>query len=178
MGHEEWIMMLKIYTLIHVVISLVAIVSGLVVLFGLLGGKRLDGWTKFFLITTVATSVTGFFFPYHAFTPALGTGVISLVVLAVAIFARYARHLAGAWRKTYVISAVIGLYLNVFVLVVQSFLKIPALKEIAPTQDAPAFKLAQIVVLTAFVVLGILAALKFRSEAPAGAIASTERDLP
>ena len=102
-------MMLQTYTLIHVIISLLGILSGLIVLFGLLGGKRLDGWTKFFLVTTVATSVTGFFFPFHGFTPALGTGIISLVVLMVAIFARYTRYLAGAWRKTYVISAVISL---------------------------------------------------------------------
>jgi len=163
-------MMLKIYTSIHIVISLVAVVSGIVVLFGMLDGKRLEGRTKFFLITTVSTSVTGFFFPFHGFTPALGTGIISLVV---AILARYVCHLAGAWSKTYVISAVISLYLNVFVLVVQAFLKIPALKEIAPTQNDPPLKFTQIIVLTAFVVLGILAALKFRSEVPAGAIAST-----
>jgi hypothetical protein len=157
-------MILKIYTLIHVVISLVAIVSGLAVLCGLLAGKRLDGWTRFFLATTLLTSVTGFFFPFHGFTPALGTGIISLLVLAVAIFARYARHLAGAWRKAYVINAMIALYLNVFVLIVQSFLKIPALKEIAPTQNDPAFKLAQLVVLVAFIALGTAAAIRFREK--------------
>jgi hypothetical protein len=152
------------FTLIHVVISLVGILSGFVVLFGLLTAKRLDGWTALFLATTVATSATGFFFPFHGVTPAIVTGIISLVVLAVAIFARYARHLAGKWRKTYVISAVLALYLNVFVLIVQSFLKIPALKEIAPTQNDPPFKLTQLVVLVAFIALGIFAAIRFRIE--------------
>src|SRR5437868_11601053 len=93
---------LAIYTLVHVVISLAGIFSGFVVLFGLLAGKQRDGWTKFFLATTVATSVTGFFFPFHGLTPAIVVGIISLAALAVALFARYARHLAGAWCKTYV----------------------------------------------------------------------------
>src|SRR6266436_5254677 len=116
-------MILKIYTLIHVVISLVGIFSGFVVLFGLLSGKRLDGWTALFLATTVATSVTGFFFPVHHFMPSHGVGIISLVVLAVAIYGRYRRHLSGPWRKVYVIGAVMALYLNIFVAIVQAFLK-------------------------------------------------------
>ncbi|SRR6266540_4548887 len=149
---------------IHVLISLIGILAGFVVLFGMLTRKRLDGWTALFLATTVATSVTGFFFPFHGLTPAIVVGIISLVLLAVAIFARYARHLAAAWRKTYVISTVLALYLNVFVLVVQSFLKIPALKEIAPTQNEPPFKLTQLVVLVAFIALGIFAAIRFRRE--------------
>ena len=112
-------MTLEIYTLVHVAISLVGIASGFAVLFGLLAGKRLDGWTKLFLITTVATSVTGFFFPFHGFTPAIGVGIISLVVLAVAIFARYGRNLAGSWRWIYVVTAMIALYLNVFVVAIR-----------------------------------------------------------
>src|SRR5271170_2794530 len=112
-------MILKIYTLIHVVISLMGILSGLIVLSGMLTAKRVDGWTALFLTTMVLTSVTGFFFPFHGITPAMVVGVISLVVLAVAIYARYARRLAGVWRKTYVVTAVTALYLNVFVLVVQ-----------------------------------------------------------
>jgi len=155
-------MILTILTLTHVAISLVAIFAGFVVLSGLLSGKHHDGWTTFFLATTVATSLTGFFFPFRGVTPAFITGVVSLVVLAMAIFALYVRKLAGAWRKTYVISAVFALYLNVFVLVVQAFLKIPALKSIAPTQDAPVFKLTQLVVLIAFVALGIASAIRFR----------------
>src|SRR6267378_3688745 len=113
-------------TLVHVVISLAGIFSGLVVLFGLLSGKRLDGWTAFFLATTVATSVTGFFFPVHHFMPSHAVGIISLLVLAVAIYARYGRQLSGPWRKIYVVGAVLALYLNVFVGVVQAFLKVPA----------------------------------------------------
>ena len=157
-------MILQIYTMVHVLISLLGIFTGLIVLFGMLAGKRLDGWTKWFLITTVATSVTGFFFPFHGFTPAIGVGIISLLVLAVAIYARYPRQLAGAWRWIYVVGAVISLYFNVFVLVVQSFEKIPALHAMAPTQTEPPFKLTQLVVLALFALLTIIAAIRFRPE--------------
>jgi hypothetical protein len=158
-------MILQIYTIIHVIISLVGIFTGLVVLLGMLAGNCLDGWTKWFLITTVLTSVTGFFFPFHGFTPAHGVGIISLLVFAVAIFARYPRQLAGHWRWIYVVTAVIALYFNVFVAVVQAFEKVPALKVMAPTQTEPPFKLTQLVVLALFVVLGIVAAVRFRNEA-------------
>jgi hypothetical protein len=141
---------------------LIGIFSGLVVLFGLLSAKHLDGWTKWFLITTVLTSVTGFFFPFQGFTPAIGVGIISLLVLAVAIYARYPRQLARHWRWIYVVTAVIALYFNVFVAVVQAFEKVPALKAIAPTQTEPPFKVTQLVVLALFVVLGIVAAIRFR----------------
>ena len=157
-------MTLEIYTLVHVAISLVGIAAGFAVLFGLLAGKRLDGWTKLFLITTVATSVTGFFFPFHGFTPAIGVGIISLVVLAVAIFARYGRNLAGSWRWIYVVTATIALYLNVFVGIVQAFQKVPALKAIAPMQTEPPFAVTQLVVLGLFILIGIVAAIRFRPE--------------
>jgi hypothetical protein len=133
-------------------------------MFGLLVGQKLNGWTALFLISTVATSVTGFFFPFHGVTPAIVVGIISLVLLAVAIVARYARHLAGAWRRIYVVTAMISLYLNVFVLVVQLFQKVPALKTIAPTQSEPPFAVTQIVVLVLFVLLTIIAAIRFRGE--------------
>jgi len=160
-------MILHIYTIVHVLISLVGIFTGLIVLFGMLAGNRLDGWTKWFLITTVATSVTGFFFPFHGFTPAIALGIMSLIVLALAIFARYPRQLAGHWRWIYVVGAVIALYFNVFVGIVQSFEKIPALKAIAPTQTEQPFKLTQLVVLALFGLLGIIAAIRFHPE-PAG----------
>ena len=153
---------MKTFTLIHVAISLVGIASGLVVLFGMLAARRLDGWTKIFLTTTVATTVTGFLFPFHGFTPAIVTGIISSVVLAVAIYARYGGHLAGLWRKTYVISAAVALYLNVFVLIVQSFQKVPALNALAPKQTEPPFAVTQLLVLVLFIVLGVLAAKRFR----------------
>ena len=102
------------FTFVHVVLSLIGILSGFVVVFGLLGGKRLDGWTALFLVTTVLTSVTGFLFPFHTFLPSHGIGIVSLVVLAIGIFARYVRQLAGGWRCGYAVSAVIALYLNVF----------------------------------------------------------------
>jgi len=154
-------MILAIYTIIHTLISLVGIFTGLVVLVGMLAAKRLDGWTKWFLITTLATSVTGFFFPFHGFTPAIGLGIISLLVLAIAIYARYPRQLAGHWRWIYVVGAVIALYFNVFVGIVQSFEKIPTLKAMAPTQTEPPFKLTQLVVLALFIVLGVVAAIRF-----------------
>jgi hypothetical protein len=160
-------MILHIYTILHVLISLVGIFTGLIVLFGMLAGNRLDGWTKWFLITTVATSVTGFFFPFHGFTPAIALGIMSLIVLAAAIFARYPRQLTGHWRWIYVVAAVIALYFNVFVGIVQSFEKIPALKAIAPTQTEQPFKLTQLLVLALFIVFAIAAAIRFRP-APAG----------
>src|SRR5713226_1310918 len=157
-------MILHIYTIIHTLISLVGIFTGLIVLFGLLAGKQLDGWTKWFLITTVATSVTGFGFPIHHFGAPHVVGVISLIVLAVTISARYPKRLAGAWRWIYVVGALIALYLNVFVGVVQAFQKIPALNALAPTQTEPPFKLTQLVVLVLFVLITIVAAIRFRPE--------------
>ena len=154
-------MILKIFTLIHVIISLLGILSGFVVIAGMINADLMEGWTKFFLWTTVLTSVTGFFFPFRGFTPALAFGIISLIVLAVAIYALYSAHLAGGWRLTYVICAIFAQYLNVFVLVVQMFQKIPALNKLAPTQKEPPFAVAQFVVLVAFVALGILGARNF-----------------
>ena len=155
-------MILQIYTIIHTLISLIAIFTGLVVVFGMLAGRRLDGWTKWFLITAVATTITGFFFPFHGFTPALGLGILSMPFLAVTIFARYAKHLTGAWCWVYAIGAVICLYFNLFVLVVQLFEKVPALHALAPTQTESPFKLTQLIVLLLFVVLAIAAAVRFR----------------
>jgi hypothetical protein len=154
------------FTLVHVVLSLVGIGSGLVVMFGLLAGKRLDGWTILFLASTVATSVTGFGFPFDHLLPSHVVGAISLLVLAVVILARYVYHLAGAWRLTYVIGAVVALYLNVFVFIVQAFQKVPALKALAPTQSEPPFLVTQLVVLALFVLLGIAATIRFRSRTP------------
>lgn len=151
------------YTLIHVLISLVGIASGFVVLFGLISGKRLNGMTALFLTTTVLTSVTGFGFPNDHITPGIKLGILSLIALAIAILARYALHLAGPWRTTYVITAMIAQYFNVFVLVAQSFDKIPTLKALAPTQKEPPFAIAQGIVLIAFIVLIILAVKGFRS---------------
>jgi glucose-6-phosphate-specific signal transduction histidine kinase len=166
MGSPETVfgMSLATYTLLHVLISLVGIASGFVVLFGLVAGKRLEGWTALFLATTVATSVTGFGFPFDHLLPSHKVGFISLVVLAVAIAARYAFHMRGAWRRVYVVSAVLALYLNVFVGVVQSFLKIPALNALAPKQTEPPFVVSQGIVFVLFVVLAIVAAIRFRAE--------------
>src|SRR5881628_50185 len=157
-------MILQIYTIIHTLISLIAIFTGIAVLFGMLAGKRLDSWTKWFLITAVATTITGFFFPFHGFTPAIGLGIISLPFLALTIYARYPKHLIGAWRWIYAIGAMICLYFNLFVLVVQLFEKVPALHTMAPTQTESPFKLTQLVVLATFILLGIVAVIRFHPE--------------
>ncbi len=164
-------MSLSTFTLVHVLISLVGIISGLLVVYGLIKGKRFDGATAIFLVTTVLTSLTGFLFPFTHLLPSHIVGSISLVVLAAAIVARYALHLAGAWRWIYVVSAVVALYLNVFVLVVQSFLKIPPVHALAPTQKEPPFLIVQLIVLAIFIVLGIFAVKGFHG-APAAAEAS------
>jgi len=152
------------FTVVHTALSLIGIVSGFVVMYGLLGGRRLDRWTALFLLTTVLTSVTGFLFPFDHLLPSHRVGIISLLVLAVAILARYPLHLAGGWRRTYVLTAVMALYLNVFVLVVQSFLKVPALHAMAPTQQEPPFLVAQLIVLALFIWLAIAAVKNFRNE--------------
>ncbi|HEY0662045.1 MAG TPA: hypothetical protein VGD21_12085 [Lysobacter sp.] len=144
-------------------LSLIGILSGLFVLYGLLVSKRLAGWTAVFLATTLATSVTGFLFPFVRFLPSHGVGIVSLLVLAAVLPALYVFKLAGAWRWIYVVGAVLALYLNVFVLVVQLFLKVPALHAIAPTQADPPFAIAQGVVLLVFVGLGFLAVRRFRA---------------
>ncbi len=160
------------FTLVHVLLSLTGICSGLMVLFALLKAKEVAGLTAVFLASTAATSVTGFFFPIHGFSPALTVGAISLLLLAAAIVARYARHLNGAWRPAYVVTAVTALYLNVFVLVVQLFQKVPALKAIAPTQSEMPFAATQLVVLALFLGLGVQAVRKFRSVPPLAARAA------
>lgn len=157
-------MILNALTLFHVVLSLVGIASGFVVVYGFLKSKYFKGWTSLFLATTVATSVTGFLFPFHHFLPSHGVGILSLIVLAIAIVALYRYRLAGGWRKTFAITSVIALYFNFFVLIVQLFMKVPALHDLAPTQSEPPFQIAQLVALVLFVVLGVLAAMKFRVE--------------
>lgn len=149
------------FTLIHVAISLVGIFTGFVVLFGMLAGKPCATWTSVFLWTTLLTSVTGFFFPFHGFTPAIGVGILSLLILAPVFYAWYVRKLSGAWRWIYIIGGVLALYLNFFVLIVQSFQKIPALHALAPTQAEPPFAIAQGIALLFFIVAGFLAAKKF-----------------
>jgi hypothetical protein len=147
---------------IHVVLSLIGIASGLVVLYGLLKGEPLAGWTALFLVTTILTGVTGFPLAPFGFDPARAVGVILLVLLAAAVAARYAFHLAGAWRWIYIVSAVMALYLNVFVGVIQAFQKLLFLQPLAPTQTEPPFQITQLVVLAIFIVLGVLAVVRFR----------------
>jgi len=155
------------FTLIHVVVSLVGIIAGLVVAGGLVAGKRLDGWTGVFLVTTVLTNVTGFGFPFVTFLPSHAVAILSLVVLALVIVARYWKHLAGAWRRVYVVGTVLALYLNVFVLLNQLFLRIPALIAAAPHQKEPPFLVTQLVVLALFIWLGRAALKGFRGESAA-----------
>jgi len=169
MSVGESVMMLGLslstYTIIHVIISLIAIAAGFITVFGMLTGNRMASWTAIFLVMTVLTSVTGFGFPFDHVLPSHIVGAISLVVLAVALFAVYSKHLSGVWRWIYVVSAIIALWFNVFVLIVQSFMKIAALKALAPTQSEPPFQIAQGAALALFVVLAILAVRQFRPAA-------------
>ena len=152
---------LHAFTQFHVALSLIGILSGLVVLLGMLGSKPLNAVTAAFLITTVLTSLTGFLFPFHGVTPGIVIGILSLIVLLLAILARYAFHYAGGWRATYVVTSVIALWFNVFVFIVQSFQKVPALHALAPTGTETPFKVSQLVVLITFIVLGVRAVRKF-----------------
>ena len=158
-------MTLSTFTTVHTVISLVAIATGLLAVFAMVGGRLAGFWTAIFLITTVLTSVTGFFFPATKLLPSHVVGMISLAVLAAALLALYSHRLAGAWRWTYVIAAVAALYLNTFVLVVQSFLKVSFLQPLAPTQSEPPFLIAQILVLGLFIALGYLGLKNFHPPA-------------
>jgi hypothetical protein len=153
---------LETYTLVHVIISLIGIVSGLIVLFGMFGNKRLDGLTAIFLMTTVLTSVSGFGFPFKGVTPGIILGSLSIVVLALCIPARYTFHMSGKWRSIYVITAVIALYFNCFVLVAQTFQK----KILHTTQppSGPAFAISQGIVLALFTVWGYIAVKKFHPD--------------
>ena len=153
------------FTLLHVLISLAGIGTGFIVVYGMLNGKRLDGWTGIFLVTTVLTSATGFLFPVEHLLPSHIVGIISLLVLALAILGRYVLHLAGAGRLLYVVGSVVALYLNCFVGVVQAFLKVPALHTLAPNGKEPPFVAAQVVVMSIFIGLGIVAAKRFRVQA-------------
>ena len=150
------------FTLVHVLISLAAILAGFVVVAGFITARSCPRWTTFYLVMTFLTSATGFFFPFHHFTPAHGVGILSLIVLAVAAYGLYARKLGGAWRRIYAACAVFALYLNFFVLVVQLFQKVPALNALAPTQKEPPFVIAQSVTLLVFVALGIASTVRSR----------------
>jgi hypothetical protein len=159
---------IQTFTNLHVLISLIAIAAGIVVMFGMFGSHRMPTWTAIFLLTTVLTSVTGFMFPIHGFTPALGGGIVSIVLLAVALLALYVRKLAGAWRWIYVVTAITALWFNVFVLIVQSFEKVAFLNPLAPQVGPPFagatnthFAMAQGAALVLFVVIGSIAAFKF-----------------
>ncbi len=154
---------LSTYTIIHVIISLIGIGTGFIVLYGLINSKLLGSWNVAFLVTTVLTSVTGFGFPNTKGTPGIVLGVLSLIVLAIAIAALYAFHLRGPWRRTYAISTMIALYFNVLVLIAQLFEHTPALHTLAPTGTEAPFKVAQLLLLILFIVLITAAAKKFRS---------------
>lgn len=156
------------FTFIHVALSLIAIAAGVIVFLGFVANAALPGLTALFLLTTVLTSVTGFGFPFTNLLPSHIVGIISLVVLAIALYGLYGAHLTGAWRWVYVVTASTALYLNVFVLIVQLFQKVPALQALAPTMGDPPFIAAQTVALVAFLVLGWLAVRNFH---PVGGVA-------
>ncbi|MGE0025200.1 MAG: hypothetical protein AB7S70_16390 [Hyphomicrobium sp.] len=153
------------FTLFHILISLVALAAGFVVVGGFLSNARLDGATLLFLVMTVATNATGFGFPFTELLPSHIVAIISLVVLAVAIYARYGGKLAGIWRPIYVITATTALYLNVFVLIAQTFVKNPALVALGPTPADPPFQATQGAALVLFLILGWLSLKSFRPAA-------------
>jgi len=150
------------FTFVHTLISLIGIASGFVVMYSWIQGKRRNGWTAVFLVSTVLTSATGFGFPFFVLLPSHKIGIISLLILAVAIVARYVRHVTGPWRWIYVVAATLAQYFNVFVLVVQLFKRVPALQPFAPTQSEPPFAVTQLVVLGLFVWFTIVALKRFR----------------
>ena len=158
------------FTLFHVVLSLIGIAAGLVVVVGMFGSKKRAGWTALFLATTILTSVTSFFFPVDRILPSHIVGALSLAVLAVALVALYGYHLAGPWRWIYVVAAVVALYFNVFVGVVQAFQKVPFLNALAPTQSDPPFVIVQLLVLVGFAAVGIVALKSFHPQARAPAL--------
>ncbi len=157
-------MSLSTFTAVHVIISLIAIVAGIIVLFGLLGSNRMPGLTALFLLTTILTSATGFLFPFEKLLPSHMVGILSLVLLAIACIAFYGMKLSGAWRWIYVVTAMTSLYLNVFVLVIQGFLKVPVLHALAPSvpPSEPPFAIVQGIVLLFFVIVIIGAVRRFR----------------
>ena len=162
-------MSLSAFTQLHVVLSLVGIVAGVVVAAAMLGSRDLPRWTAIFLATTILTSVTGYFFPVDKILPSHIVGGLSLVVLAIALIARYGCHLRGAWRWIYVVSALAAFWFNVFVGVVQAFAKMAFLHSLAPQQSDPPFIVAQTIVLVLFIVVGVLAVRSFHpgTDAPA-----------
>jgi hypothetical protein len=153
------------FTWVHVIISLIGIVAGLIVLRGMLSANRLGLWTAIFVVATALTSITGFGFPFERLLPSHWTGIVSLAVLLVTVLARYAFRMRGAWRSAYVITAIVALWLNVFVLVAQLFNKIPALRALAPTQSESPFLIAQAAVLIVFVALAVAALRRFHPQA-------------
>jgi hypothetical protein len=160
-----WGLPTDLFLKIHVALSLIGIASGLIVLYGLVTGRALNGWTALFLLTTILTSVTGFPLPPFGLDPPRMVGILSLILLAIAALAYYAFHLDGAWRWIYVVTAVAALYLNCFVGVVQAFSKLPFLHALAPTQSEPPFLVVQLVVLGFFIALGFVSMRNFHSQA-------------
>src|SRR6266852_1188874 len=157
-------MSLATFTTVHVIISLIGIVAGVIVMFGLLGSNKMPGLTAIFLLFTILTSATGFLFPFEKLLPSHMIGILSLVLLAIACIALYGMKLSGAWRWIYAVTALLSLYFNVFVLVIQGFLKVPALHALAPGDPpgGPVFAIVQGIVLVFFVIVIIGAVRRFR----------------
>jgi hypothetical protein len=157
-------MSLSTFTTVHVIISLIAIVSGIIVMFGLLGSSRMPGLTAIFLLFTILTSATGFLFPFEKLLPSHMVGILSLVLLAIALIALYGMQLSGAWRWIYAVTAMVSLYLNIFVLIIQAFLKVGPLHALAPSvpPSEPPFAIVQGIVLVFFVIVIIGAVRRFR----------------
>jgi hypothetical protein len=152
------------FTLLHTILSLIAIVSGFIVLGGMYAARRLPGWTELFLVTTALTSITGFFFPNTKITPGQVFGAATLIVMVPTLIALYRFRLHGVWRWIYAGGAVVVLFLNFFVLIAQAFAKVTVLQPLAPTQSEPPFLITEFIVLVIFVVLGVLPLVRFHPE--------------
>ncbi len=157
-------MSIAAFTTLHVIISLVGIATGFIVAFGMIGARHLPLWNALFLATTALTSLTGFLFPFKGVTPGIVIGILSILLLIVAVVALYSKRLSGGWRGTYVITAMLAQYFNFFVLIVQSFEKVPSLHALAPTGSEGPFKIAQLLVLVLFIALTVVAFKRFRVE--------------
>ena len=160
---------LPLFTLFHVLLSILGIVAGLVVVGGLMAGVRFDRWVGVFLVTTLLTNATGFGFPFAQLLPSHLVAILSLAVLPFAFIALYSKHLEGRWRQVFVVVSVLALYLNVFVLMAQLLQKVPLLAVLAPAPDTPAFALTQLLVLALFVGMGRACLKGFRAQGPAAA---------
>jgi len=153
-------------TLFHTLLSLIAIATGIRVVYGFLNNQTYPGWTTTYIVTTTLTLITSFLFPFHGFTPAIGVGILCILILIPTLYAKYRTSLTGIWRVVYVAGSAVLFYFNCFVLIAQSFQKISFLHALAPTGSEPPFAISQAVLLIGAIILGVMAVRRFRVPGP------------